>query len=204
MFYYKVIHKYKLENHNEVKEIGVFDSKNKALDAIECVKNKPGFKEYQDCFFVKKVFKIFKPALVNNVYWNEGFDTYYFNRKTNELCRDEENQLMKHLGFLLTEFNFKFDKLDLGNMVGENGKLWFYGPYNCYYFYNDKICINILNLVQRQDWNIYITDVVFSDQNEIRKGVEIPSKYCYSMESFASKVKNELRVDKTIFGIRAE
>ena len=61
MFIYKVIHKYNLDKDFEIKEIGVFDSKEKAQDAIDTIKNKSGFKDYQDGFSIKKIFKIFKP-----------------------------------------------------------------------------------------------------------------------------------------------
>ena len=43
--YYEVTHKCKLNGQNEIKEIGVFSSQEKALEAIELVKNKPGFRD---------------------------------------------------------------------------------------------------------------------------------------------------------------
>ena len=202
MFYYKVIHRYKLDSRDESKEIGIFSSEIKANEAIDIVKNKPGFIDYQECFIVKKIFKLFKPSLLDYIFWSDGFDTYYFNRKTNEICCDEEKRLMKYFSFLLTEYQFKFDKLELGDMVDENGKLWFYGPYNCYYFYNDKVCINFINLVQRQDWEVYITHEVLSDQNLIKKGEEVPGKLCYNWVLLASVIKEELANNNSIFGIQ--
>ena len=202
MFYYKVIHRYKLDSRDESKEIGIFSSEIKANEAIDIVKNKPGFIDYQECFIVKKIFKLFKPSLLDYIFWSDGFDTYYFNRKTNEICCDEEKRLMKYFSFLLTEYQFKFDKLELGDMVDENGKLWFYGPYNCYYFYNDKVCINFINLVQRQDWEVYITHEVLSDQNLIKKGEEVPGKLCYNWVLLASVIKEELANNNSILGIQ--
>ena len=202
MFYYKVIHRYKLDSRDESKEIGIFSSEIKANEAIDIVKNKPGFIDYQECFIVKKIFKLFKPSLLDYIFWSDGFDTYYFNRKTNEICCDEEKRLMKYFSFLLTEYQFKFDKLELGDMVDENGKLWFYGPYNCYYFYNDKVCINFINLVQRQDWEVYITHEVLSDQNLIKKGEEVPGKLCYNWVLLASVIKEELANNNSFFGIQ--
>ena len=202
MFYYKVIHRYKLDSRDEGKEIGIFSSEIKANEAIDIVKNKPGFIDYQECFIVKKIFKLFKPSLLDYIFWSDGFDTYYFNRKTNEICCDEEKRLMKYFSFLLTEYQFKFDKLELGDMVDENGKLWFYGPYNCYYFYNDKVCINFINLVQRQDWEVYITHEVLSDQNLIKKGEEVPGKLCYNWVLLVSVIKEELANNNSIFGIQ--
>ena len=202
MFYYKVIHRYKLNNRDEIKEIGIFSSKNKANEAIDTVKIKPGFVDYQDGFIVKRQLKLFKPALLDNIFWGDGFDTYYFNRNANEICCDEERKIMKHFSFMLTEYKFKFDKLELGDMVDENGKRWFYGPYNCYYLYNDKVCINFLHLVQRQDWNVYITQGVLSDQNLIKKGVEVPGRLCYNWPQLASEIKEELKKSNSIFGIQ--
>ena len=204
MFYYKVIHRYKLDSRDESKEIGIFSSEIKANEAIDIVKNKPGFIDYQECFIVKMIFKLFKPSLLDYIFWSDGFDTYYFNRKTNEICCDEEKRLMKYFSFLLTEYQFKFDKLELGDMVDENGKLWFYGPYNCYYFYNDKVCINFINLVQRQDWEVYITHEVLSDQNLIKKGEEVPGKLCYNWVLLASVMKEELAKNNSILGIQLD
>ena len=101
MFYYKAIHKYQLDKNFEIKEIGEFDSQKKAAESIENVKNKPGFAEYRGYFFITKFFKLFKPALLNNIYWIDGFDTYYFNRKSNQICSDKEQEIMKYFSFLL-------------------------------------------------------------------------------------------------------
>ncbi len=134
-----------------------------------------------------------------------GFLSKLFKKKDkrpNQICCDKEAYLMKFLDFLISEYGFKFSKKELGNLVDENGKLWFYGPYNCYYFYNENTCINILNLVQRQDWNIYITKDVLSDQNQINKGTEISSKYCYDLKLFASVIKHEIETHNTIFGFK--
>ena len=86
-------------------------------------------------------------------------------------------------------------------MVDETGKRWFYGPYNCYYFYNDKVCINFVNLVQRQDWDVYITEEVLSDQNLIRKGKKVPTELCYNWSLLASAIKDEAANSNSIFGI---
>ena len=202
MFYYKVIHKYKSDDRDEIKEIGVFSSKEKAFQAIDAVKDKPGFVDHQDGFSMARIFRLFKPALADRIFWRDGFDTYYFDRRSNEISCDEEKNLMKYFAFLLTEYGFRFDKLELGDLVDENGKRWFYGPYNCYYFYNDKVCVNFMNLVQRQDWNVYVTDAVLSDQNLIKKGKEVPGELCYNWSLLASTIKKELAESQTILGIK--
>ncbi len=202
MICWKVSHKYKLVNHIERKDIGIYSSLGNAEKAIEALKDKNGFKDTIDGFKITKVFTLFKPRLLDNTYWMDGFDTYYFNRRSNEICCDEEKNLMSYFTFLLTDHKFKFDKLELGDMVDENGKRTFYGPYNCYYFYNDKICINFMNLVQRQDWYVYITEKVHSDQNLINKGKKVPIELCYNWSLLASVLKDEITKNNSIFDIQ--
>ena len=201
MICWKVSHKYKLIDHIERKDIGIYSSLENAEKAVALLKTKSGFKDTADGFRITKVLTLFKPRLIDNTYWVDGFDTYYFNRHSNEICCDKETNLMMYFTFLLTDYKFKFDKLELGDMVDETGKRWFYGPYNCYYFYNDKVCINFVNLVQRQDWDVYITEEVLSDQNLIRKGKKVPTELCYNWSLLASAIKDEAAKSNSIFGI---
>ena len=201
MICWKVSHKYKLVDHFECKDIGIYSSLENAEKAVALLKTKSGFKDTADGFRITKVLTLFKPRLIDNTYWVDGFDTYYFNRHSNEICCDKETNLMMYFTFLLTDYKFKFDKLELGDMVDETGKRWFYGPYNCYYFYNDKVCINFVNLVQRQDWDVYITEEVLSDQNLIRKGKKVPTELCYNWSLLASAIKDEAAKSNSIFGI---
>ena len=115
MFYYKVIHKYKSDDRDETKEIGIFSSEERAFQAINAVKDKPGFVDHPDGFSAKRILRPFKPLLADQIFWCDGFDTYYFNRRAKEICCDEEKNLMKYFSFLLTEYGFRFDKLELGD-----------------------------------------------------------------------------------------
>lgn len=202
MICWKVSHKYKLIDHIERKDIGIYSSLENAEKAVASLKTKSGFKDTTDGFKIVKIFTLFKPRLLDNTYWVDGFDTYYFNKHQNKIYCDEEKNLMKYFAFLLTEYNFKFDKLELGDWVDENVKRLFYGPYNCYYFYNEKICINFMNLVQRQDWGVFIANEVISDQTIIRKGKKVPSNLCYNWSLFASTIKSEIKNSNSIFGIK--
>lgn len=103
-------------------------------------------------------------------------------------------------GFLIDNYDFSFAKIDLGNAVDKDGRFFFYGPLNAYQLYNDNICINILYLVQRQDYDVYITDKYCRDQKYIRNGLEIPSYLAYDLPRFACEVRAELQSSKTIFG----
>ena len=107
---------------------------------------------------------------------------------------------MKHFSFLIKDYDFKYEKIELGDLRDENGKLWFYGPFNCYSFYNDYICINFMNLVQRQDWYITITKELSKDQIYIKKGQPVDDKYCYNWSLLSTTIKNEIENKKSIFG----
>ena len=102
--------------------------------------------------------------------------------------------------FLFDDYNFSFSKIDLGNLVDKNGKLIFYGPLYAYQIYNNNICINIVNLVQRGDYDIYITENRSTDQHYIFDGLHLPSYLAYHRQIFANEIKNELTNSKTIFG----
>ena len=102
--------------------------------------------------------------------------------------------------FLSDDYGFSFAKVDLGNLVDKNGKLIFYGPLNAYQIYNDNLCINIMNLVQRGDFDIYITEKLSADQHYIFDGLSLPSHLAYDLPLFASQIKSELLSSKTIFG----
>ncbi len=100
-----------------------------------------------------------------------------------------EEQLLSYFDFLLNNYNFIYCKVKLGNAVDKNGKFFFYGPLNAYQFYNENVCINILHLVQRDDYNVYITDQKSVNQVYIRNGTEISSELAYNFSLFAEEVK---------------
>lgn len=102
--------------------------------------------------------------------------------------------------FLLDDYGLSYIKTDLGDLVDKNGKIIFYGPLNAYQIYNDNLCINIVNLVQRGDYDIYITEIASDDQHYIFDGMHLPSNLAYNLPLFASQVKSELLNGKTIFG----
>ena len=58
-----------------------------------------------------------------------------------------------------------------------------------------------MNLVQRQDWFIYITKEVLDDQNLIDKGKEVPRELWYNWGLLASVIKEELAKSNSLFGI---
>lgn len=201
MIYYKVTHKYKLLNHIEKKEIGIYNSIEKANEAVNGLKDKNGFSETKEGFYVKKVLRFITPKLLNKTFWVDGFDTYFYVKNINKrICYDESLSILKHFGFLIKEYDFEFNKFELGNYLGENGKVFFYGPFNCYCFYNESICINFLNLVQRQDWYITITNELSNNQTYIMNGYHIETQYCYNWDLLATVMKNDIDQLREIFG----
>lgn len=102
--------------------------------------------------------------------------------------------------FLMEDYGFAFVKTDLGNLVDKSGKLIFHGPLYAYQLYNDKLCINIVSLVQRGDYDIYITEKYSNDQHYIFDGLQLPSYLAYRRLEFANKIRSELLNTRTIFG----
>ncbi len=60
--------------------IGLFDSKEKAKNAIEKIKYKPGFCEHQNKIKIRRVIRFGQPRLLNNLYWEDGFETYTYHK----------------------------------------------------------------------------------------------------------------------------
>jgi len=196
MTFYKVTYKYKFDDGRYVFErIGIYSSAENAKKAIEWLETQDKYKGTADGFRVRRLFRLFKPRFLNETLPTDG------SGRRNELCWDKEAPLIQHFGFLLTVYGFRFHKEDLGDMVDEDGKMLFYGPYNHYCFYNEKVCIHFLHLVQRQDWYIYITREFISDQNLIEKGIAVPGELCYNMPLLASRLREELSEKRSVFGI---
>lgn len=79
---WKVIHKYKLIDHIERKDIGIYSSLENVETAVAMLKTQNGFKDTVDGFRISKVFTLFKPRLLDNNYWIDGFDTYMYKKRT--------------------------------------------------------------------------------------------------------------------------
>ena len=111
-----------------------------------------------------------------------------------------EEQVLLLFDFLLNTYGFSYSKEELGNAVDKSGKFIFYGPLNAYQFYNENLCINILHLVQRDDYNVYITDKKSDNQVFIRNGTEIPSELAYHLPLFAEEVKKAVTNHSELYG----
>jgi hypothetical protein len=78
MIYYKVVHRYKLVDHFECKDIGIYRSLTNAEKAIAILKDKTGFKDTATGFKIKKQIRLFKPKLLDRTFWIDGFDIYTY------------------------------------------------------------------------------------------------------------------------------
>ena len=78
MIYYKVVHRYKLIDHFECKDIGIYSSLANAEKAMTLLRDKSGFKETANGFKIKKQIRLFKPKLLDRTFWTDGFFTYTY------------------------------------------------------------------------------------------------------------------------------
>lgn len=114
---------------------------------------------------------------------------------------DENVPMIRELfSFLIEDYGFSFATEDLGDAVDRDGKFFYYGPVNAYYFYSENVCINILYLRQRQEYSIYITDSHKSDQVYIRNGTWIDDSLSSYPERYALAVKTSIEERGEISG----
>lgn len=114
------------------------------------------------------------------------------------LCNDEKI-IETYFAFLLNEYGFTYVKNDLGNAYDAEGRFFFYGPVYAHSLYNDKICFNILNLVQRQEYDLFVTNSYSTNQVRIRQGDHIDG-WGQNLRMLASMVKQTLTENGTVLG----
>ena len=114
-----------------------------------------------------------------------------------------EERLRMLFGFLLEEYGFQFSRNELGDARDpKSGKLVFYGPYNAYSFYRRGLCIHILHLVQRDDYEIFVTDEYRPAQAYICSGRKEDSKFAYHLEDYAAFLRERIQQDRALYGIK--
>lgn len=111
-----------------------------------------------------------------------------------------EEDLKTKFSFLLVDYGFEFSKTSLGNAVNKEGKFFFYGPLYCYSIYNPNICVNILYLVQRQEFDIYITKEFCKDQVYIRNGICGLDQHACDLTLFARDINKSIKETGKIYG----
>lgn len=63
---YLLTHLYDQDDIDAFKIIGIFSSREKALDAVSTIKDQPGFRKYPDSFSIDSY-------EVDDFFWREGF-----------------------------------------------------------------------------------------------------------------------------------
>lgn len=76
----------------------------------------------------------------------------------------------------------------------------FYGPVYNHCIYNDKICLNILNSVQRQEYSVFITETYSMNQARIRQGIRVADDWGEDLRVLAVMVRRSQFENGTIFG----
>lgn len=61
-------------------DIGIYDSTEKALSAVDELKVKEGFCLRPDKFYIYRVLRFREPKLLNQTYWVDGFTTYTYTK----------------------------------------------------------------------------------------------------------------------------
>lgn len=113
-----------------------------------------------------------------------------------------EIEIKAKFAFLFHDYGFAFSKKDLGNAVDPQGKLLFYGPLYCYSLYNSNLCINILYLAQRQEFNVYLTKCLSFDQACIRAGTEVPDEFTYDLAVFSQYAAQSIAETGAVLGLK--
>ena len=132
-----------------------------------------------------------------------GFDMFKWIANLFKPAPDKiEERLLSLFDFLLNTYAFSYSKEELGNAIDKSGKFVFYGPLNAYQFYNENLCINILHLVQRDDYSVYITNKKSADQLFIINGNEIPSDLAYNLPLLAEEFKKAVTNHNVLYGYR--
>lgn len=112
--------------------------------------------------------------------------------------------IMKYLGFLVSDYNLEFSFQSFPEYIG------FYGPIDCYSFYNDNGCFTLHNVVQRGEWGVFISQKFSTNQYELL-GKEIPQKeykkrsyYTTSgwLKEFSQIILNEVKLNSSLFSIK--
>ena len=109
-----------------------------------------------------------------------------------------EQAILEQFGFLIDSYGFQYRHTNLGDWLDRNGKFFFSGPLYVYQFYTEKVCLNLLYLVQRDEYYGYLTEKQRNDQLYIRKGKDILEPFGYELPSLAQAVEESLRVENKL------
>jgi len=83
MIYYRVIHFFitKEPEHIHRFDIGIYDSKKKAIKTVKRLRKQEGFCLRPNKFYIIPVIRVVKPRFLNITYWDGGFFTYTYRKE---------------------------------------------------------------------------------------------------------------------------
>ena len=112
-------------------------------------------------------------------------------------------KILKYLGFLIEEYNFKFSF--------QSFDMWkyFYGPMDTYSFYNEFGCLTLHNAVQRGEWGVFVSKQFSSNQYALMdKEVYLAnytSKSCWTttgwLKVVSKIIKAQIESENSVFDI---
>lgn len=111
-----------------------------------------------------------------------------------------ESLLKEKLRFLYSDYRFQFKLFEFDKLLDEDGEFLFYGPVYAYCFYRENICINIVELVQRQDLWVKITPSCVEDISYIERGKPDLANNIYDLDRYAEALQREAREKGSIYG----
>lgn len=79
--------------------------------------------------------------------------------------------ILKHLGFLKTEYGMTFEFQTFSYYDG------FYGPIDAYSFYNKYGCFTLYNIVQKRDWSWFVSKSFSRNLDELLENEINPNLY---------------------------
>lgn len=113
--------------------------------------------------------------------------------------------VLEYLKFLLDEygFNYRFQMFDSFHD--------FHGPIEAYSFYNRYGCFTLHHIVQRGEWELYISDHVSTNQSELTANkIDLTlyiSRPCWRIRTFLKRlsysIKYQISSTGHFFGIQA-
>lgn len=112
--------------------------------------------------------------------------------------------VLKYLGFLISEYSFKYQ------IIIEPEYKGFYGPSETYSFYNDFGCFTLHHLAQRGEWGWYYSEKFSFNQTELLTNEIDASKYvkrqsfCYRsmLRKLAISIRDQIERTNSFFNIR--
>lgn len=105
MIYYRVIHFFitKEPEHIHRFDIGIYDSKKKAIKTVKRLRKQKGFCFRPNKFYIIPVIRVIKPRLLNITYWDGGFFTYTYRKESllerlkNKIGKNKAKKTQKEL-----------------------------------------------------------------------------------------------------------